>query len=141
MRVRSRNGVTSHRRRSRFAAGSGLAMPGAIDPQRRDGAGRVALALAIACCMLVPAAANAHTPLCSCYDNGDGTILCEGGFSDGATAAGVRLVVLDRSGNVLIEGTMSEQSEFVFTKPSGAFTVLFDGGAGHQIRLPGTDIH
>ncbi|KAA5602783.1 hypothetical protein F1193_03955 [Blastochloris sulfoviridis] len=85
--------------------------------------------------------ADAHTPLCACYDNGDGTILCEGGFSDGATAAGVRLAVLDRSGNVLIEGAMNEQSEFVFAKPSGAFTVLFDGGAGHQVRLSGTDIH
>ncbi|MBK1637032.1 hypothetical protein CKO19_14985, partial [Rhodovulum adriaticum] len=31
--------------------------------------------------------AQAHTPLCACYDNGDGTVLCEGGFSDGSSAA------------------------------------------------------
>ena len=30
--------------------------------------------------------ALAHTPLCSCYDNGDGSVECEGGFSDGSSA-------------------------------------------------------
>jgi hypothetical protein len=103
---------------------------------------RVVIALvALSTGALFAGRADAHTPLCACYDNGDDTILCEGGFSDGATAAGVRLAVLDRSGNVLIEGVMNEQSEFIFSKPSGAFTVLFDGGAGHQVRLSGTDIH
>ena len=35
---------------------------------------------------------QAHTPLCSCFDNGDGTVTCEGGFSDGR--AGSDLAVL-----------------------------------------------
>ena len=37
--------------------------------------------------------ALAHTPLCSCYDNGDCTVTCEGGFSDGSPAAGVQMRV------------------------------------------------
>jgi len=37
----------------------------------------VGLVLAI---FMVPQA-FAHTPICSCSDEGDGTILCEGGFS------------------------------------------------------------
>jgi hypothetical protein len=39
---------------------------------------------------LIVAQVWAHTPLCSCYDNGDGTVTCEGGFSDGSSAAGVQ---------------------------------------------------
>ena len=46
----------------------------------------------------------AHTPLCSCYDNGDGTVTCEGGFSDGSSAAGVQMRVEKDSGGVLIKG-------------------------------------
>lgn len=33
----------------------------------------------------------AHTPLLSVFDNGDGTITCEGGFSNGASAEGVEI--------------------------------------------------
>lgn len=87
------------------------------------------------------AAAAAHTPICACYDNGDGTVLCEGGFSDGSSASGVRMVVSDDSGNVVIDGSMDENSEFVFDKPDGSYTVLFDGGAGHQIEITGDDIY
>ena len=32
--------------------------------------------------------ALAHSAVCSCFDNGDDTITCEGGFSDGSSAAG-----------------------------------------------------
>lgn len=38
---------------------------------------------------------QAHTPLFSCYDNGDGSVTCEGGFSDGSSAAGVAVRVED----------------------------------------------
>ena len=63
--------------------------------------------------------ALAHTPLCACADEGDGTILCEGGFSDGASGEGVNMQVLDADGKVLIEGKMNEDSEFQFKKPKG----------------------
>jgi hypothetical protein len=84
--------------------------------------------------------AFAHTPLCACYDNGDGTITCEGGFSDGSSAAGVSMVVEDNSGKVLLKGKMDEDSEFTFDKPTGAYKVFFDAGEGHQIEIDGKEI-
>lgn len=87
------------------------------------------------------AQAFAHTPLCSCWDNGDGTISCEGGFSDGSSAAGVAMSVLDGAGKVIESGKMSEISEFSFKKPEGDFTVRFDAGEGHRIDIPGSEIH
>jgi hypothetical protein len=97
----------------------------------------VALAVAAA---LSSGSAWAHTPLCSCYDNGDGTVLCEGGFSDGSSASGVGMRVLDANDNVVLEGAMSEDSEFEFDKPSGAYKVVFDAGPGHEVVIDGSDI-
>ena len=84
--------------------------------------------------------AFAHTPLCSCYDNGDGTITCEGGFSDGSSAAGIEIRVLDKDGKVLIKGKMNEDSEFTFKKPSCPYKVVFDAGPGHEVIVDGKDI-
>ncbi len=83
--------------------------------------------------------ALAHTPLCSCYDNGDGTVTCEGGFSDGSSASGVQMRVEDSSG-VLIKGKMDEDSEFTFDKPSSAYKVVFDAGEGHVVEVDGKEI-
>lgn len=85
-------------------------------------------------------AALAHSPLCSCFDNGDGTVLCEGGFSDGSSASGVKMFVRDDSGAVILKGAMNENSEFEFNKPAGHYTVTFDGGEGHAIEIDGSDI-
>lgn len=82
----------------------------------------------------------AHTPLCSCYDNGDGTITCEGGFSDGSSASGVELRVESTDGKVLIKGKMSEDSEYTFDKPSNAYKVMFDAGEGHLVEVDGKEI-
>jgi type 1 fimbria pilin len=90
--------------------------------------------------LLIAATAFAHTPLCSCFDNGDGTVTCEGGFSDGSSASGVGMAVKDASGKVLIEGKMSENSDFEFEKPKGDYMVIFDAGEGHLIEIPGKDI-
>lgn len=84
--------------------------------------------------------ALAHTPLCSCYDNGDGTITCEGGFSDGSSAAGVEMRLLDGNGKTLIKGKMNEDSEFTFKKPDGLYKVIFDAGPGHEVEEDGKDI-
>ena len=54
---------------------------------------------------LAAAAAYAHNAICDCFDNGDDTITCEGGFSDGGKAVGVPLRVLDQAGKVLVEAT------------------------------------
>ena len=90
--------------------------------------------------LLLTATAFAHTPLCSCFDNGDGTVTCEGGFSDGSSASGVKMTVQDGTGKTLIEGKMSQNSDFEFKKPAGDYTVLFDAGEGHSIKIPGKDI-
>lgn len=82
----------------------------------------------------------AHTPLCSCYDNGDSTVFCEGGFSDGSSASGVKMRVLDANGQAVIEGAMSENSEFEFDKPEGDYRVVFDAGPGHEITIDSKDI-
>ena len=84
--------------------------------------------------------AAAHTPLCSCYDNGDGSVTCEGGFSDGGSASGVQMRVEDMAGAVLLKGKMDADSEYTFDKPSGDYKVVFDAGEGHKIEIPGKDI-
>lgn len=84
--------------------------------------------------------ALAHSPVCSCFDNGDGTITCEGGFSDGASAAGVALRVVDANDRVLIDGTMDEHSTFTFMKPTVEYHVVFDAGQSHVITIYGGDI-
>ena len=89
---------------------------------------------------LAAGTAFAHTPVCSCFDNGDGTISCEGGFSDGSSASGVRMLVKDGAGKVLVEGKMSANSDFEFKKPKGEYSVLFDAGEGHKINIKGSDI-
>lgn len=90
--------------------------------------------------VLTGAQAWAHTPLCSCYDNGDNTISCEGGFSDGSSASGVKMRVEDAKGGIIEEGQMSASSEFVFDKPDVEYKVIFDGGEGHTIEIDGKDI-
>lgn len=84
--------------------------------------------------------ALAHTPLFSCFDNGDGTIYCEGGFSDGSSAAGVPIMVKDGSGKVVHSGELSKNSDIEFDKPGGDYTVTFDAGEGHDITVPGSQI-
>ena len=90
--------------------------------------------------LMAAAPAMAHTPLCSCFDNGDGTITCEGGFSDGSSAAGVEIRVVDASGKALVKGKMNESSEFTFDKPKSDYKVQFDAGPGHLVEVDGKDI-
>ena len=98
------------------------------------------LTLSVLLSAFLPGLAMAHTPLCSCYDFGDNTILCEGGFSDGSSAAGVEMFVLDGSGKELIKSEMNEDGEFEFQKPSGEYKVVFNAGPGHSIEIDGKDI-
>ena len=83
----------------------------------------------------------AHTPLCNCSDNGDGTVECEGGFSDGSSAAGVKMSVMDAGGKVLQQGKMDKNSIFTFKKPAGNYSVQFDAGEGHTITIPSQKIN
>jgi hypothetical protein len=96
--------------------------------------------LAVALLVIGGPLAYAHTAICDCFDNGDETITCEGGFSDGGKAVGVPLRVFDGAGKVLIEGKMSDNSDFTFTKPKVDFRVEFDAGQGHVVTIDGRDI-
>lgn len=82
----------------------------------------------------------AHTPICNCYDNGDDTVTCEGGFSDGASAAGVSIRVLDERDRVLLDGVMAEDSTYTFDKPSEEYHVIFDAGQSHLVTIFSADI-
>ncbi len=81
----------------------------------------------------------AHSAIMSCFDNGDGTITCEGGFSDGSSASGVKFHLL-QDGKKVYEAKMSEDSEVTFDKPTSKYTAVFDAGEGHQVHIKGSDI-
>jgi len=81
----------------------------------------------------------AHTAIMSCFDNGDNTITCEGGFSDGSSASGV-VFTIEQDKNVVLKTKLSEDSDITFDKLNGEFTVVFDAGEGHAIRISSSDI-
>ncbi len=98
------------------------------------------LTLAALLSLLIATSALGHTPLCTCFDNGDGTITCEGGFSDGSSAAGVTMRVLDKNDKPLLESKMNADSEITFDKPSSPYKVQFVAGPGHEIEIDGDEI-
>jgi hypothetical protein len=97
---------------------------------------RFAIRVAVAGALAISAggAAHAHNAICSCFDNGDDTITCEGGFSDGGKAEGVPLRVYDQTGKVLVEGKMGKNSDFSFARPKVAFRVEFEKIDGRDIE-------
>ncbi|MEA1955483.1 MAG: hypothetical protein U9N02_03205 [Campylobacterota bacterium] len=81
----------------------------------------------------------AHTAIMSCFDNGDGTITCEGGFSDGSSASGVKFRI-EQNSKAIYNSKMNEDSEVTFDKPSGDYNAVFDAGEGHKVYIKGEDI-
>ena len=99
------------------------------------------LAAGLVCGLLFLARpAVAHSPICNCYDNGDDTITCEGGFSDGASAAGVSIRIVDDRDRVLLDGVMADDSTYTFDRPSEEFHVIFDAGQSHIVTIFSDDI-
>ena len=84
--------------------------------------------------------AYAHTAICTCFDNGDKTITCEGGFSDGSSATGVSMKVLDGHDKLLVDGKMAADGTFKFKKPEVEYHVIFDAGQSHIVTIDGSDI-
>lgn len=101
--------------------------------------GTLSIALVVALLVLARPAI-AHSPICNCYDNGDGTVTCEGGFSDGASAEGVAMRVVDESDRVLLTGEMDTASTYTFDLPDGEFHVIFDAGMSHIVTIFSGDI-
>ncbi len=90
--------------------------------------------------LAIAAVAHAHNAICSCFENEDSSITCEGGFSDGAKAVGVPIQVVDAAGKVLVDGAMDKTSSFKFAKPKVPFRVKFNAGEGHIVTIDGRDI-
>ncbi len=88
-----------------------------------------------------PSLSSAHTALFSCYDLGDGTIECEGGFSNGASASGVKVSVNKAADNSLIQdAALNEDSLIVITKPDTPYTVTMNAGEGHTVTIKSSEI-
>ena len=91
--------------------------------------------------MTVASQILAHTPLCDCFDNGDDTVSCEGGFSDGSSAAGMAVRVYDDREKILIDTVMDADSSISFNRPPiENYTVVFDAGKGHLVTVYSDDI-
>ncbi|SDZ77761.1 hypothetical protein SAMN05660420_00259 [Desulfuromusa kysingii] len=87
-----------------------------------------------------PSVIFAHSAFMACYDNGDKTITCYGEFSDGSSAAGTPIRVIDLEKKDLLTGTIDDIGEFTFTRPQIPFTVIFDAGPGHIVKEKSTNI-
>ena len=75
---------------------------------------KLMIVLTLAAMLAFAGQAFAHSPLMSCFDNGDNTVTCEGGFSDGSSAAGVKMHIKDGDGKSIKEIKMNEDSECTF---------------------------
>lgn len=96
--------------------------------------------LALAATLVLPSLASAHSVLFDCFDNADGTILCQGGFSDGSSASGVKVIVKDASGAVISTVSLDENSEITMDKPEGDYTVEMSAGEGHSVVVKSENI-
>ena len=89
--------------------------------------------------------AAAHSALLNCFDNADGTFTCQGGYSDGSSATGIRIVVRDSSGVVLQEARLDTGGFFgivrrwgrSFRRGTRRFSCALEGGLRPVIRLSG----
>lgn len=91
----------------------------------------------------------AHAPLLSVDDNGDGTIYVEGGFSNGAAAAGIEFIIVkDKAYNgpeetfkgkeVIYKGNFGEDNSVTIPKPATEkYEVYFNAGEGHVVGKKG----
>lgn len=97
------------------------------------------IALSCVAFLLTALPALAHYPFCNCAANG-GEITCEGGFSDGTSAEGVKLDVISYDENVLVPAKFDNASKVHFAKPDGEFYILFDAGPGHIVEVDWQDV-
>ncbi|MBN2644293.1 MAG: hypothetical protein JXR59_02325 [Desulfuromonadaceae bacterium] len=83
----------------------------------------------------------AHSPIFTCFFSEGAVISCEGAFSDGSNAAGTAIEVKDAHGNLLSSGKLDFTGSIELKKPAvDDFTILFDGGPGHQLQVRSSDI-
>ena len=86
------------------------------------------------------APASAHNALISCFDNKDGTVTCEAGYSDGAPAAGQIIRVMETNKRLILEDKFDKSNSFTFKRPAVNFIVEFFGDASHSATFDGEDL-
>ncbi|MGC4030037.1 MAG: hypothetical protein QM696_14335 [Steroidobacteraceae bacterium] len=89
---------------------------------------------------LVGTVAQAHSPVFNCSKAAQGAITCTGGFSDGSSAAGAAVRIVDMQDKVLVNAKLDAQGRYTFKPPAQAYHVVFDGGKNHQVSVYGGDI-
>ncbi|AXP03257.1 hypothetical protein GN234_03820 [Pseudomonas bijieensis] len=97
---------------------------------------RITMAGALVFCQVT----FAHGPVFDCYIEGDNQVKCEAGFTDGSSAAGRKIHVQDPSNKVLLEGEVGKDNAYTFQPPAGNYSVVFLGGAGHELTIQSSDI-
>ncbi|AIN92801.1 hypothetical protein H0R90_12335 [Treponema putidum] len=105
---------------------------------------------AIFICFLVLGAALlfAHSVIFNCYDNGDGTFLCQGSFSNGASAEGVEIRIenpkeKDSKKKIILKTTLDKNGEAIIKYADikiKDFLIIFDAGEGHVVKLKSNQI-
>lgn len=95
----------------------------------------------------------AHAPLLSVDDNMDGTIYIEGGFSNGASAAGIEIIIVkDKPYNgpeetfkgkeIIFKSTLGEDNSLTVPKPAtDKYEVYFNAGEGHTVTKKGVALN
>ena len=96
--------------------------------------------VAIMTVLLIAGTAFAHTVFFQCWNNGDGTLSCEGGYTDGSSAAGATVNVKDANGFLIFSGQLDNSGTLKFNRPSGDFSVTLEGGPGHTVTVSSNDI-
>ena len=96
--------------------------------------------VALGVAFLFAGSAFAHPPFCICKMVDATTVRCEGGFADGTGVPGVKLDVIRYDETVLLETKFGADSTVIFKRPSGAFYILFDAGAGNAFDVDYKDI-
>lgn len=97
--------------------------------------------LAFAGVILCSSFSQAHAPLFDCFNEDDNTVVCEAGFSDGASAEGIEIRLLNAQGRVLEQKELGKDGSVTFKRPDEEFSVVFSAGEGHVITVIGDDIY
>lgn len=101
----------------------------------------ILVGVALAGAVLPATLAMAHAPVLDCFvEKESGSVKCEAGFSDGTSAAGKKLAILDAQHKLIQEGVLDATGSFTFKAPGGEYHVVFRGGENHEVTIYSTDI-
>ena len=88
--------------------------------------------------IFLSSSALAHSPYLMVSDNEDGTIDITGGYSNGASGAGINILLKSKeSGKILWQGRLDALGEITCPKQKEPYIIVFDGGPGHVLEKEG----